>query len=378
MQPGLFAAAAGTLVVGAATIAYLRYRDWLLQRKKHKSILVAACDLDKTMYPPAGANQASQLAANVAAMTRFESLGGFVFPVTGNNPPQAQVKFLDTKGVPLRDVSKHPGIFCNGGLVLGPGGVELERHTLGKLHVKTSGIDLITALLDFWSSPTHRALLKGIGLLFFLPDVLAGYDEAYDHVEGFCDSQRVVPVRRGRKEIIAERDRVLQVVLLWPPLAPGASYDQDVHPWQLSVRAAIEEAGLADCAGSGASGIKFTPMKEPWPEMDLCVGGVDKGSALSRFLQHPDVTAYLGVARVEPDRHVAVFGDAANDVPMFRAVHGVSPALRVAMPHAGHAELLALANVRAEVSEVLNQCCHDREEDTRGNCGGCAIGKAYT
>ena len=48
------------------------------------------------------------------------------------------------------------------------------------------------------------------------------------------------------------------------------------------------------------------------------------------------------------------------------------------MPHAGHAELLALANVRAEVSEVLNQCCHDREEDTRGNCGGCAIGKAYT
>ena len=57
---GLFAAAAGTLVVGAATIAYLRYRDWLLQRKKHKSILVAACDLDKTMYPPAGANQASQ------------------------------------------------------------------------------------------------------------------------------------------------------------------------------------------------------------------------------------------------------------------------------------------------------------------------------
>ena len=47
-------------------------------------ILVAACDLDKTVYPPAGPNHDKQLAANVASMFRFESVGGFVFPVTGD------------------------------------------------------------------------------------------------------------------------------------------------------------------------------------------------------------------------------------------------------------------------------------------------------
>ena len=33
-------------------------------------------------------------------MADFARLGGFVFPVTGNNPPQAQVKFLDPAGRP--------------------------------------------------------------------------------------------------------------------------------------------------------------------------------------------------------------------------------------------------------------------------------------
>ena len=57
---------------------------------------------------------------------------------------------------------------------------------------------------------------------------------------------------------------------------------------------------------------------------------------------------------------VAVFGDAANDVPMFRSVGGAAPALRVGMPHATHAELCELANVRAEVSTVLQRCCDAR------------------
>jgi len=57
---------------------------------------------------------------------------------------------------------------------------------------------------------------------------------------------------------------------------------------------------------------------------------------------------------------VAVFGDAANDVPMFRAVGGISPALRVAMPHATHPELCELSNARAEVSTVLERLCEAR------------------
>ena len=33
------------------------------------------------------------------------------------------------------------------------------------------------------------------------------------------------------------------------------------------------------------------------------------------------------------------------------------PVLRVGMPHATHHELVALSNVRAEVSEVLHELC---------------------
>ena len=167
---------AASAVGVAAACAYVVVRR--LRRRREQNILVAACDLDKTVSPPAGPKQAEQLAANVAAMARFEALGGFVFPVTGNNPPQAQVKFRDPDGRNLRDVSKHPGIFCNGGLVLGPGGIELERHTLGKLRMvgprwaAAPPTDFVTALLDWWHAP--NSLTEGVGLLFFLPDKLAG------------------------------------------------------------------------------------------------------------------------------------------------------------------------------------------------------------
>jgi hypothetical protein len=130
-------------------------------------ISVAACDLDKTLYPPAGPQRAKQLCDNVKAVKAFERLGGFVFPVTGNNPPQAQVKFLDSAGRPLRHVSEHPGIFCNGGLVLGPRGVEIERHALGTLQMEGSAwdgappTDFVTALLAWWDAPAQATVTRG-------------------------------------------------------------------------------------------------------------------------------------------------------------------------------------------------------------------------
>lgn len=123
----------------------------------------------------------------------------------------------------------------------------------------------------------------------------------------------------------------------------------------------MEAAGLANCATRegapiAARGVRFTPMKDPWPEMDITVGGVDKGSALCRLLRSPELRSHLGEIEIDASRHVAVFGDAANDVPMFRSVGGVRPALRVGMPHATHHELCASSNVRAEVSAVLERC----------------------
>ncbi len=122
-------------------------------------IEVAAVDLDKTLYPPKGPNHSMQLRANINAMVRFEALGGFVFPVTGNNLSLAQEKYKDPDDKtgsmsPLRNVHKHPGIFSNGSLVLGPGGKEIEKQTLGQLILndQPKKLDFVTALLDFMDS----------------------------------------------------------------------------------------------------------------------------------------------------------------------------------------------------------------------------------
>ena len=331
---GLSAAALLTTTVAVVAVS------WLIHRRRRQvtatppltaDILVAACDLDKTVYPPSGPKQATQLACNVKAMAAFEQAGGFVFPVTGNNIPQAQVKFTDAAGLPLRDLALNPGIFCNGSLVLGPGGVEIERNGVGRSRT-ASGKDYVTALLDFFDAQEHLELLDGVGLMFFMPDRLVCVDrydmDGYRNVEAFCKSQRVVPTRLSRAQIMAEHELVLQIVFLFPPLAEpsAACYEVTCRPRQEQVERAMCAFGLMDCSvpgavaqpdGSGLGiGIKLTLMKDPWPEMDICCGGVDKGSALARFLTHSTLRLHLGTDCIDPARHVAVFGDAANDVPM--------------------------------------------------------------
>ena len=78
-----------------------------------------------------------------------------------------------------------------------------------------------------------------------------------------------------------------------------ACYEAECRPWQLDVERAMRTHGMMDCsmpgcaAGGGVGrGIKLTIMKDPWPEMDICVGGVDKGSALARFVRHPKVRPF--------------------------------------------------------------------------------------
>ena len=69
---------------------------------------------------------------------------------------------------------------------------------------------------------------------------------------------------------------------------------------QVLVQEALQKQGLMDCAygsivipGLG-NGIKLVAMKDPWPEIDLNVAGVDKGKALARFLENTEVLEYLG------------------------------------------------------------------------------------
>merc|ERR1712190_428024 len=65
----------------------------------------------------------------------------------------------------------------------------------------------------------------------------------------------------------------------------------------------------------------------------------------------------LRVEAIDVPKNVAVFGDAANDVPMFQAIGSSQAGLRVVMPHSDDKVLDGLATLRAEVSEVLNSIC---------------------
>jgi len=337
-------------------------------------IVIAACDLDKTLFPPAGPEQAEQLNKNIDAMSRFEATGGFVFPVTGNNLLLAQRKFMhpDNETCMLRDLRVNPGIFTNGALVLGPGGQELEKHALGALSLSApegEGPDFLTALLDFVDNESHTSLLNDVGICVLTPDGVAGYEAAYSNVEGYARVMNVTARPLPRKDIIELREEILLLLFLFPEvkvvngMASQEEYDQTTLPWQVRVVEAMEQGGLMQCRYSAkglegvGNGIKITMMKDPWPEVDINVAGVDKGQALSRFLQHESILKHLGVDSINPEEQVAVFGDAPNDVPMFRAVDGLQPALRVRMPHSTDKALGELANHSAEVSDVLDLIC---------------------
>eukprot|EP00933_Yihiella_yeosuensis_P018319 TRINITY_DN15077_c0_g4_i2.p1 TRINITY_DN15077_c0_g4~~TRINITY_DN15077_c0_g4_i2.p1 ORF type:complete len:350 (+),score=65.78 TRINITY_DN15077_c0_g4_i2:71-1120(+) len=336
-----------------------------------ESVVIAACDLDKTLYPPEGPNQYSQLVANVESMFKFEAAGGFVFPVTGNNLLMAQKKLMNPAkpAEMLRELRVNPGIYTNGGLVLGPDGRVIEKHALGNLVCEANsglhGLDFVTGLLNFFDDSRHAAITHGVGLLLLAPEYIGGYDRAYDNVDEFASLMQVTARKISRDDIVKAKQDALLVLLLFPPLkskeaqAAKQEYADVTLPKQKQMQQAMQEYGLMDCCYSGeiangvGNGIKLTLMKDPWPEIDINVAGVDKGKALSRFITSPEVLQYLGRSHIDPQKHVAVFGDAPNDLPMFEQIGGVQPAMRVAMPHADDDNLIAHSNVRAEVADVL-------------------------
>ncbi|CAE8721673.1 unnamed protein product [Polarella glacialis] len=345
-----------------------------------ESFMVAACDLDKTLYPPAGPEQGTQLKANITGMNAFESMGGFVFPVTGNNLLMAQKKFMDPEDETrmLRDLRTVPGIYTNGGLVLGPNGKEIEKHALGRLILqgRTDGLDFVTAMLIFFDDASLKAsVLQNVGMLLLAPEYIGGYDASYSNVDGYAASQRVSARKMSREDIIAAKGDILLILLLFPPISEEKDarqakeeYDSVIHPQQLQILEEMKVYGLMNCMyADGKSeglgeGIKVTPMKDPWPEIDINVAGVDKGKALARFLQNSQVLEYLGQRSIDPSSQVAVFGDAPNDVPMFMAVAGVQPGLRVVMPHADDKILNELSNTKAEVADVLQMICKAKRD----------------
>jgi hypothetical protein len=92
------------------------------------SIKLIAADLDKTFYPNGMGDATSdpnpeaidEFEKNIECFVEFMKNRGLAIPVTGNSPALAQGKF-DRSQVEW-NVEDHPGVFCNGALVLGAEG----------------------------------------------------------------------------------------------------------------------------------------------------------------------------------------------------------------------------------------------------------------
>lgn len=348
-------------------------RHYGCNKARMESIIVAACDLDKTLFPPSGPNHATQLRKNIQAMFDFENAGGFVFPVTGNNLLLAQKKFMDPEdGIRmLRELRAHPGIYMNGGLVLGPHGKEIEKHALGNLHLweHPHGVDFITGLLHFWDECLKGPLLDDVGVLLLTSEHMAGYDIAFCNVDGYSKSQGVTAMKWNREEVIRNKSDISLILLLFSPIVSGKTpeeareeYEMHIKPKQVAVQEAIHKYGLGNCSyvrehSRAGHGIHMTLMKDPWPEIDITVAGVDKGTALSRFLGDRDILSHLRQECIDPGTQLAVFGDAPNDVPMFKGVGDAQPGLRVRMPFADDTALIENSNMSGEVADVLQLVC---------------------
>ena len=68
---------------------------------------------------------------------------------------------------------------------------------------------------------------------------------------------------------------------------------------------------------SGSQELDFKALPAPWPSMDINAKGVNKRNAIVALCKH--LTEKTGKSYTL-DEHVAVFGDAGNDLPMFEKV----------------------------------------------------------
>ncbi|CAD7960994.1 unnamed protein product [Amoebophrya sp. A120] len=164
-------------------------------------------------------------------------------------------------------------------------------------------------------------------------------------------------------------------------------YADNIRPKQILVMEALQQYTKELFGPEEAHKMEYEikPLAAPWPELDVNVKGINKGASLERFLEDEEVREHLklepfvdttttsDVVPTSTDKNtldeeqnlqklrrdvmtkVAVYGDAANDEGMFKALPktGEQVALRVGMTDRC-SQLGNLPNVQAEVDQVLN------------------------
>lgn len=355
-------------------------------------VAVVFTDLDGTLFPgPAYESEPKEqrpgLMKNMTAASALEALGVPVIPATGNNICLAQVKLMDPlTGAMLRDLSTAPGIYCNGALVKGIGGREIDVRALG---------DFVSRFVDLYVArpPAVRADVCVMGLCKERGVVmrLDGMQEAQMRAGIQFKKHMEIPDDRWEwlppAEFVAQRADILSLCMLLPR-AEGSEEKQAAEESLIGLQKWLHECQLLSFAepqrkSSGRSDIavcKHVQVPGIGPEIDISPLGVNKGSAMVKLLADPE--GNLGVAAAGSDA-LAVFGDAANDVELFGMARnaagteleplaqGYRPAIRVAMPWANDDLLLKDSNVQATVDRVLEAILSARgpaKEESGGFC----------
>lgn len=335
-------------------------------------IQVVFTDLDGTLYPGDHEEEPKDkkpgLARNMEQVALLEAAGIPVIPATGNNVAFAQKKLLDLEGNKLRDLSTTPGIYCNGGLVLGQGGKEIDAKDLGAF---------VPSFLDKWLDPSSAAPKSASVCICGLTKSKAlylrwdGLGAAGEQVGNeFVELMMIDPEPEGFKWLSplafrAEGSSILSFLMLLPK---DTSTDD-----LLAMQSWLQEADLLQftspkerCSNGAGKGVICKHVHVPGigPEIDISPSGVNKGSAIALMLK--DANSSLGVDVDHHEGHsVAVFGDAGNDVELFGMRRdsagsaleplglGYRPQIRVAMPWANDELLLKDANVVSTMDRVL-------------------------
>eukprot|EP00658_Telonema_sp_P-2_P017899 TRINITY_DN16992_c0_g1_i3.p1 TRINITY_DN16992_c0_g1~~TRINITY_DN16992_c0_g1_i3.p1 ORF type:complete len:382 (+),score=84.93 TRINITY_DN16992_c0_g1_i3:199-1344(+) len=339
----------------------------------YDQVRVVFTDLDGTLYPGMHEDnpldQKPGLLRNMAAANELEKAGVPVIPATGNNLSLAQAKMVHPgTGDKLRDLSRTPGIYCNGALVKGEGGKRIMVKPLG---------GFVRSFVQAWTgsdAPGHGKIcivgLTEASCLLLTPCGVVGRETA----KRFCDLMMVPPMERCWRDpeaFIAECDEILSMLVM----LPETSADPDLIRLQQWLQGQeLLQFALVDrkCSGLNPGRVCCKHVHVPGigPEIDISPVGVNKGSAIAELLT--DAKAHLSV-EYEGNHQLAVFGDAGNDVELFGMQrssdgselvplgNGFRPEIRVAMPWANDLLLSKDANVQARVDWVFKRILHAQQ-----------------
>ena len=338
-------------------------------------------DLDGTLYPGDFHEDEPKadkpgLMRNMAMVTLLESQGVPVVPATGNNVGFAQKKMLDpVTGAKLRDLSKMPGIYCNGALVKGAEGKEVDVRHMGAF---------IPGFVARWLAPDAPppccadVCIAGLAKEKTLLMSWAGLSAVGRRTADEFTTQMMIDepdfVWLEPEAFVSAAESVLSLLVLFPQESGAEAAEQqlklDTQSWLHAATLLQFDDAAARLSNGEGEGVVCKHVHVPGlgPEIDISPSGVNKGSAIMKLLaataEHLCVEA--------SDREIAVFGDAGNDIELFGMKRdrtgdaleplglNYRPAIRCAMPWANDELLLADANVVATVDSVLQRIAEER------------------